>query len=70
MPAPGYVFIAGGIGIAPFMSLILNMMLVAWGNDEALPDEVEFFTPEEFAEARTPELTRDEVLERRPNPWE
>jgi hypothetical protein len=52
------------------LAAVLNMMLVAWGNDEALPDEVEFFTPEEFAEARTPELTRDEVLERRPNPWE
>jgi len=52
------------------LSAVLNLMLVAWGNDEALPDEVDFYTPEEVAGARTPERTNEEILERRPNPWE
>lgn len=52
------------------LSAVLNLMLVAWGNDEALPAEVDFYTPEEVAGARTPERTNEEILERRPNPWE
>lgn len=52
------------------LSAVLNVMLVAWGNDEELPADVDFYTPEEVADARTPELTTEEVLERRPNPWE
>jgi hypothetical protein len=52
------------------LSAVLNLMLVAWGNDEALPDDVEFYTPEEVADARTPESSNEEVLERRPNPWD
>jgi hypothetical protein len=52
------------------LAAVLNLMLVAWGNDEALPDEVDFYGSEEVAAARTPELTDEEVLERRPNPWE
>jgi hypothetical protein len=31
---------------------------------------VEFYTPEEVAAARTPEFSNEEVLERRPDPWE
>ena len=52
------------------LSAVLNLMLVAWGNDDALPAEVDFYGPEEVAAARTPERGTDEVLERRPNPWE
>lgn len=51
------------------LSAVLNLMLVAWGNDEALGAEPAFYTPEEVAAARTPERTQDEVLEQRPNPW-
>jgi len=51
------------------LSAVLNLMLVAWGNDEALPADAEFYTPEEVAGARTPERSNEEVLERRPNPW-
>jgi hypothetical protein len=52
------------------LSAVLNLMLVAWGNDEALPADADFYTPEEVAAARTPERSNEEVLERRPNPWE
>ena len=52
------------------LSAVLNIMLVAWGNAAALPADVQFYTPEEVAAARTPELSNEEVLERRPNPWE
>jgi hypothetical protein len=52
------------------LSAVLNLMLVAWGNDAALPADAAFYTPEEVAGARTPERSNEEVLERRPNPWE
>lgn len=52
------------------LSAVLNIMLVAWDNAEALPDDPAFYTPEEVAEARTPERSNEEVLERRPNPWQ
>jgi len=52
------------------LAAVLNLMLVAWGNDEALPADVDFYTPEEVGAARTPERSNEEVLERRPNPWE
>jgi mono/diheme cytochrome c family protein len=52
------------------LAAVLNYMLVAWGNEEQLPPDTEFYTPEEVAEAREPERTNEEVLERRPNPWE
>jgi hypothetical protein len=52
------------------LSAVLNLMLVAWGNDEALPADADFYTPEEVTAARTPERSNEEVLERRPNPWE
>ena len=52
------------------LSAVLNLMLVAWDNAEALPDDPSFYTPEEVADAREPERSNEEVLERRPNPWE
>lgn len=52
------------------LAAVMNYMLVAWGNDEQLPPDPEFYTPEEIAEAREPVRTNEEVLERRPNPWE
>jgi hypothetical protein len=51
------------------LSAVLNLMLVAWGNDEALPAAVGFYAPDEVAATRTPERSNEEVLERRPNPW-
>ena len=52
------------------LSALLNTMLVAWGNEDALPEGVRFYTADEVAAARSPELTQDDVRERRPNPWE
>ncbi|MBW6455707.1 MAG: hypothetical protein K0A98_07455 [Trueperaceae bacterium] len=52
------------------LAAVLNLMLVAWGNDEALPSDADYYTPEEVAATRTPERSNDEVLERRPNPWQ
>lgn len=51
------------------IAAVLNLMLVAWGNDDALPSEPDFYRPEEVGAARTPERSNEEVLERRPNPW-
>lgn len=51
------------------LSALLNLMLVAWGNLEALTVEPEFFTPEEVAAARERSPDPSEVLEGRPNPW-
>jgi hypothetical protein len=47
---------------------LLNLMLVAWGNDEALPDDVEFYTAENVAQARERDLSQEQVIERRPTP--
>ncbi len=54
------------------LSAVLNYMLVAWGNEEQLPSDPPpvFYTPEEVVAARAPERSNEEVLERRPNPWE
>jgi mono/diheme cytochrome c family protein len=51
------------------LAAVLNLMLVAWGNDEAMPAEVSFYTTEETAGARPRERSNEEVLEGRPNPW-
>jgi mono/diheme cytochrome c family protein len=51
------------------LAAVLNVMLVAWGNDEALPSDVAFYEPAEIAAGRASELSEAEVLERRPNPW-
>jgi len=52
------------------LSAVLNLMLVAWDNAEQLPPDTVFYTPEEVAAGRTPERSNEEVLERRPNPWQ
>lgn len=52
------------------LAAVLNVMLVSWGNDEALPSDVAFYTADDVEAARTPERSPDEVRERRPNPWE
>jgi len=48
------------------MSALLNLMLVAWGNDEALPPDAEFYTPDEVGAARGRDVSPQEVIERRP----
>jgi len=48
------------------MSALLNLMLVAWGNDEALAADVEFYTPDEVGAARGRAVSPREVIERRP----
>jgi hypothetical protein len=48
------------------MSALLNLMLVAWGNDEALPPDAVFYTPDEVGAARGRALSPREVIERRP----
>lgn len=52
------------------LAALLNTMLVAWGNDAALPAGVRFYQADEVAAARAIERTQDEVRESRPNPWE
>ena len=51
------------------IAAVLNVLLVAWGNEDAMPTEPAFYAPEEVAAARTPVRSNEEVLERRPNPW-
>ena len=48
------------------MSALLNLMLVAWGNDEALPPDAVFYTPDEVGAARGRDVHPSEVIERRP----
>ena len=48
------------------MSALLNLMLVAWGNDEDLPPDAAFYTPEEVGAARGRAMSPQEVIERRP----
>ena len=48
------------------LSALLNLMLVAWGNDEALPADAEFYTPDEIGDARGRDVSPREVIERRP----
>ena len=51
------------------LAAVLNFMLVAWGNAEAMPAAPSFYTTEEIADARTRERSNEDVLEGRPNPW-
>jgi mono/diheme cytochrome c family protein len=51
------------------LAAVLNVMVVSWGNDEALPADVAFYEPDEIATGRASALSEAEVLERRPNPW-
>jgi hypothetical protein len=46
---------------------VLNHLLVSWGNEEDLPDDVALYRPAEVAGARDRDLTPAEVAERRPN---
>ena len=46
---------------------LLNLTLVAWGNEEALPDGAVLYEPEEIAAARPKEIPQDEVLLTRPD---
>jgi hypothetical protein len=50
------------------IAAVLNHLLVSWGNEDDLPDDVAYFGPEEVEEARDGELTPVEVAERRPDP--
>jgi hypothetical protein len=50
------------------IAAVLNHLLVSWGNDDDLPDDVAYYRPEEVEEARDRELTPVEVAERRPDP--
>jgi mono/diheme cytochrome c family protein len=50
------------------IAAVLNHLLVSWGNEDDLPDDVADYRPEEVAEARDRELTPAEVAERRPEP--
>lgn len=49
------------------MAGLLNLMLVAWGNEDALPTGAELYTPAEIAAARPREVPQDEVLLSRPD---
>jgi hypothetical protein len=51
------------------LAAVLNLMLMAWGNAEAMPAEPAFYTTQEIADARTRERSSREVLDGRPNPW-
>lgn len=48
------------------MAGLLNLMLLAWGNEEALPDGAELYTADEVAAARPRVILQEEVLEGRP----
>jgi hypothetical protein len=49
------------------IAAVLNHLLVSWGNEDDLPDDVAYYRPEEVEEARERELTPAEVAERRPD---
>jgi mono/diheme cytochrome c family protein len=49
------------------VAAVLNHLLVSWGNEDELPDDVEPYRPGEVGEARDRDLTPAEVAERRPN---
>jgi hypothetical protein len=51
------------------LAAALNLMLVAWDNDESMPTEPSFYTTQEIADARTRERSNREVLGGRPSPW-
>lgn len=46
---------------------LLNLMLLAWGNDEALPEGTQLYEAQEVAAARPREVPQDEVLSGRPD---
>ncbi len=48
------------------MAGLLNLMLLAWGNEEALPEGAELYTAAEVGAARPREIAQDDVLDGRP----
>jgi mono/diheme cytochrome c family protein len=48
------------------IAAVLNYTLISWGNDRTLPDEVDFYEPEEVASSRVNNLSQQDVAERRP----
>ena len=50
------------------LAAVLNHLLVSWGNDEALPDEPDFYAPPDIEEARDRDLSPEEVAASRPSP--
>src|SRR5690606_34411843 len=48
------------------MTGLLNLMMVAWGNEEALPEATELYTAAEVAAARQRDIPQDDVLRGRP----
>lgn len=48
------------------MADLLNLMLLAWGNEEALPADAELYSEGEVAAARPRAIAQEEVLEGRP----
>ncbi len=49
------------------IAALLNLMLLAWGNDEALPEGAQLYEAQEVAAARPREVPQDEVLSGRPD---
>lgn len=49
------------------IAAVLNLTLLAWGNDEALPEAVELYRPDEVAAARPRQVPQEEVLLGRPD---
>ena len=47
---------------------LLNYMVTAWGNEDALPDDFDLYEPEEIAEQRGRDLTQEDVVDLRPAP--
>jgi mono/diheme cytochrome c family protein len=48
------------------LAAVLNYALVAWGNEEALPDDPDFYEPDEIEDVREEEISPQEVYELRP----
>lgn len=48
------------------LAAVLNYMLVAWGNEEALPDDPDFYESDEIEAVRDEEISPQEVFELRP----
>ncbi len=48
------------------MAALLNLMLVAWGNEQALPEGTQLYTAAEVAAARPRDIPQEEVLDGRP----
>lgn len=49
------------------MAGLLNLMLVAWGNEAELPADTELYGPADVAAAREPVIAQEDVLQGRPD---